>query len=278
MNNQTPAPDWLRAVLYSGEVTRVAQHLALVLFHIAGEDGVLHASLRELEAITGWSRQTLSAHLDELRLFVSTTRGHGRGKSTFELQCQITDALKEIRVSQQVTNTKERDHGRESVKQRDTKMVKQPDTTAVVSGKTVNQPDTTAPPSRARIVSSLREDSPTLEKDSPFFPQDHEGARFEKGRLVLLNGVRQFWLGQFGGNDLDLDLALIQAAGYVQENSRRPLEAQVGAQLAQMVRRRREQDQRYSAAVKQNQTKSNPSAAPTSDALKQIQAIVGGKR
>lgn len=72
------------------------------------------------------------------------------------------------------------------------------------------------------------------------------------GRIVLLNGLRQYWLDRFGGDADRLDLALIAAAPYVQENSRRPLEAQVSAQLARAVADKRDRDQRYAAAAQRN--------------------------
>jgi hypothetical protein len=91
-----------------------------------------------------------------------------------------------------------------------------------------------------------------LEEKSPFYPQsDGERVTFENGRLELKNGLRQFWLEQFGDEQL-LNLAVIQAAGYVQPNSMKPLEAQVSAQLARKVADMREKDARYAKAVKDN--------------------------
>jgi hypothetical protein len=90
-------------------------------------------------------------------------------------------------------------------------------------------------------------DNPPL---SPLPTFGHAGSvAFENGRLTLLNGLRQYWLDRFGGDAERLDLALIQAAGYVQENTRRPLEAQVSAQLARACADKLDRDKRYAAAA-----------------------------
>lgn len=96
-NLPTPS-EWLHAVLHSQRVTRIAQHLALVLFHVMDEKGAAQASVRDLERITGWGRQAIADHLGELEDFIDITLGTGRAKSRFELQCQITEALEMIRV------------------------------------------------------------------------------------------------------------------------------------------------------------------------------------
>jgi hypothetical protein len=89
------------------------------------------------------------------------------------------------------------------------------------------------------------------EKTISFAPADDQRVTFEKGELQLFNGVRQFWLNEFG-DEHALNLALKQAAGYVQPNSMRPLEAQVSSQLARMARDKRDKDTRYAKAVKDN--------------------------
>lgn len=82
------------------------------------------------------------------------------------------------------------------------------------------------------------------------------------GRAITLNGkLRAFWVDQFSGDDARLDLALIQAAAYIQPNSFRPLEAQVGSQLARIAGSKRESDQRYERAAKNRDTKPTASAA-----------------
>jgi hypothetical protein len=105
-------------------------------------------------------------------------------------------------------------------------------------------------------------------KDSPLTPQggfddphNSEGVELDaNGRVTLVNGVRQFWLDQFGGDVERLSLALLQVS--VQPNSRRPIRAQVESQLARQASQRRDQDARYSAAVK-----SNPRNKPPPDTL-----------
>ena len=88
---------WLHAVLYSGRVSRVGQHLALVIYHLADSTtNIAKLSARDLERITGWGRTAIIYHLNELhRLgeFLLVTWGKGRAKSTFELQGIIADVM-----------------------------------------------------------------------------------------------------------------------------------------------------------------------------------------
>ncbi len=86
----------------------------------------------------------------------------------------------------------------------------------------------------------------------PLSPYDEPRVSFEKGQITLFNGLKQYWLDEFLGDEKRLDLALKQAAGYVQPNSIKPLEAQVSSQLAQIVARRLDQDDRYLKAAKTN--------------------------
>lgn len=82
---------------------------------------------------------------------------------------------------------------------------------------------------------------------------------YQDGNLKLCESLNQFWLKQFDGNQDDLNLALIQIAGYVQPNSRTSsLEKQTSSQLAKITRERRERDQRYRSAAwnKSNNKKS----------------------
>lgn len=55
------------------------------------------------------------------------------------------------------------------------------------------------------------------------------------GVLQLINGVRATWLERFGGDEVALDLALIQAAPYVKPNGAHPIRTQVEAQLAKQL-------------------------------------------
>jgi uncharacterized protein YdaU (DUF1376 family) len=107
---------------------------------------------------------------------------------------------------------------------------------------------------------NLAEPSPTPTpspiESNPLIPPDpYDRCAFVAGELVLRNGLKAFWLDQFGGDEIRLDLALKQAAGYVQENSRRPLEAQVSAQLGRIAGDRHDRDRRVSRtpAVAQTQ-------------------------
>jgi hypothetical protein len=88
--------------------------------------------------------------------------------------------------------------------------------------------------------------------ETPLSPLDTRKVEFENGKLTLFNGLRQFWVDEFGGDEKRLDLALTQAAGYVQPNSSRPLEAQVSSQLAKIAAEKRDRDARYLAAAAAN--------------------------
>jgi len=78
--------------------------------------------------------------------------------------------------------------------------------------------------------------------------------RSPTGELALTNGKRADWLKRFDGDETGLDLALMQIADKVQPNSTRTIEVQVEAQLAGIIQRKREQDQRYLKAATRNQT------------------------
>src|SRR5687767_10671730 len=84
--------EWLYAILYSGKVTRIGQHLALVIYHLADpEKNSVMLSARDLERITGWSRTAIIDHLAEIEVFIRVTWGAGRAKSLFELQGIIAE-------------------------------------------------------------------------------------------------------------------------------------------------------------------------------------------
>ncbi len=91
--NMMAREEFIRRVLYSGQVTRIAQHLAVVIFLVAEGRNQLQLSVRDLEKITGWSRTAIKDHLAELEVFVRVTLGTGRAKALFELQGVIEDAL-----------------------------------------------------------------------------------------------------------------------------------------------------------------------------------------
>jgi hypothetical protein len=97
----------------------------------------------------------------------------------------------------------------------------------------------------------------------------YTGVTMAGGVIALHNGTRQFWLDRFGGDAERLNLALIQAAAYVQPNSNRPLETQVGSQLARIAGEKREKDQRYATAAK---ARPAATATPPKKTVRQILA------
>lgn len=84
-SNMLTREAWLHEVLFSGRVTRVAQHLALAIHAASDGTGVLRASLRDLEKATGWSRTAISKHVSELEAVATIAYGAGRAKSSFAL-------------------------------------------------------------------------------------------------------------------------------------------------------------------------------------------------
>lgn len=97
-------------------------------------------------------------------------------------------------------------------------------------------------------------------------PGDSHGVELANGRLTLVNGTRTEWLERFDGDAKALDLALIEAAGEIQPNSRsHSLKAQVLRALARKVRDRLDRDRRYAAAAsaKAAPKKPPPGAKPT---------------
>jgi hypothetical protein len=76
---------------------------------------------------------------------------------------------------------------------------------------------------------------------------EQKGVLYEDGKVTLHNGVRLRWLEEFG-DERSLDLALIEAAAYVQPGSTRPVDVQVEGQLAKRVREKHERDQRHTAS------------------------------
>ena len=98
--------EWLHGVLYSGEVTRISQHLALVIYHLADTTtNIAKLSARDLERITGWSKSAIADHMSELEVFVRVKWGAGRAKSIFELQGIITQVLEHQKTASQPDTT-----------------------------------------------------------------------------------------------------------------------------------------------------------------------------
>lgn len=106
----------------------------------------------------------------------------------------------------------------------------------------------------------LRKESIQIVKqDPPLVPQGgktddlqptYDRVQYANGRLTLFNGLKAFWLEKFDNDEERLELALVQAAGFVQPNSTRPLEAQVSSQLARSAADKLDRDKRYAAAAK----------------------------
>ena len=88
----------------------------------------------------------------------------------------------------------------------------------------------------------------------------NDGVSLSNGSIVLVNGTRAKWLEMFGGDETLLDLALIQAANYVQPESRKPLKIQVEAQLGRQVAEKLKADARYAKAAAAKSRR--PASAP----------------
>jgi hypothetical protein len=91
--------------------------------------------------------------------------------------------------------------------------------------------------------------------------QSHPTITVENGKAILHNGTRSEWLERFGGDEEDLELALIDAVGAIQPNSRQDPALQITRRLSIIVRDRREKDKRYAAAVAANRKADKPKAA-----------------
>jgi hypothetical protein len=101
--------------------------------------------------------------------------------------------------------------------------------------------------------------------------------RWDDGRLELLGELRAFWLAEFGGDATVLNLALTQAAAYVQPHGPHGLEVRVSAQLARQCRERRDCDRRYAAAAAGRQAQAR-AASDTQDAkIREFERQVFGR-
>lgn len=189
---------WLHAVLHSGRVTRVGQHLALVIFHLTSGQSEAKLSSRDLERITGWGRTAIVDHLSELQIFIRVEWGRGRSKSTFALADRIDEVINsEVCVRQPDTKR------RSSVRQPDTTpFVRDTDTTADTTADTkvsVRQPDT-----RTAFNPPYKESISTIPKITTTQPGT---AREEGGGLGILNGAAEPMLEDIirwmvGGNEI----------------------------------------------------------------------------
>ncbi len=114
-----------------------------------------------------------------------------------------------------------------------------PNPTTVEVGNTLKNSPTPIPPYSPPLV------------PSPSRKCDPDGVTWDaSSKTILLDaGNRAFWLGLFEGDADRLDLALIEAAGSVQPNSRQLLALQVGRSLSRIVADRKDRDRRYAKAA-----------------------------
>jgi hypothetical protein len=105
-SNLRTREDWLHVIIHSGEVTRVGQHLALVIYHLADSTtNIAKLSARDLERITGWGRTAIIKHLHEIHEFIRVTWGAGRAKSVFELQGVIAEVMQQKKAERDAATT-----------------------------------------------------------------------------------------------------------------------------------------------------------------------------
>src|SRR5262249_25086516 len=108
-SNLRTREQWIDAVLHSGRVSRIGQHLALVIYHLSDTStNIAKLSARDLERITGWGRTAIIDHLNELhRLgeFLRVQWGQGRAKSVFELQGVIAEVMAAKKAEREAATT-----------------------------------------------------------------------------------------------------------------------------------------------------------------------------
>jgi hypothetical protein len=104
------------------------------------------------------------------------------------------------------------------------------------------------PPSKNLLITTVEQE----DRFNPPYPPSGERIAVHGGQVVLFNGLRQFWLEQFGGDEGRLELALIDAGGNIQSNNPIAIEKQVSRRLAQIAGDKRDRDARYTATVKAN--------------------------
>jgi hypothetical protein len=71
--------DRLRYILYSGSLSKIAQHIALTVLIVTNGHRV-PMSLRDIERITGWGKSTIAEHLPEVEKLFPIERRGGRAK------------------------------------------------------------------------------------------------------------------------------------------------------------------------------------------------------
>ena len=105
--------------------------------------------------------------------------------------------------------------------------------------------------------------NPNPKKETPLPQGGENDVSFENGWIVLRDAEHAYWLAEFGRDHARLELALTQAANYVQPNSRKPLLVQVRSQLARQLADKKDRDGRHTKAVEAN--KPRPKGAPPRD-------------
>ena len=144
-HNGMTRDEWLYAILQSGEVTRISQHLALVIYHLSDPaTNSAKLSARDLERITGWGRTAIIEHIDELEIYIRVKWGQGRAKALFEMQGVIAEAVKPLQTSRHTDTTADtRTDTAASVREADATVDTTADTT-VVATQADTMVDTTA--------------------------------------------------------------------------------------------------------------------------------------
>lgn len=98
-------------------------------------------------------------------------------------------------------------------------------------------------------------------------PHLNEGIEVVDGSVRLVNGTRAEWLKRFGGDEEALDLAVMEAAGGLQPNSKKPIKPQIERVLAKIVRESRDKDKRYAKAAEKNRSESRQQRKSTSESI-----------
>lgn len=92
---------------------------------------------------------------------------------------------------------------------------------------------------------------------------DPDGVRLVAGQICLSDDHRSFWLPHFDNDPKRLDLALLQASGYIEPNcTSHSLAVKVGRQLARAAGDKRDRDQRYAKAAETNAAQKKNSQQP----------------
>jgi len=219
------------------------------------ERGQCMASLQFLADKWGWGVKKVRNFLDDLASENMIEKGKSEGHYANVITICNYDKYQTARQERDTVPGQEQDKSRARAGQDSTR-----DTN------TTNKKITT--PAREKPVSGRAFWANAI--SAPPSPEihPHVGVTIDdSGAISLHNEFERFWLNRFGGNADRLGLALIQIAAYVQANSGRPLEAQVGSQLARIVGEKLDRDDR---AAKSKFSGGRPA---TADFRSQLEAI-----